>query len=324
MKLALALAFASLIVVPSLRGADYPTHTLKSEHLQLKIYLPDSENGFYRGTRFDGSGVFTVEFGGHKLFGPWKDKHDPKNNDDIVGPCEEFGSGFSSPLNYKEAEVGGRFLKIGVGELEKPKEEKYRFFNNYKIAKAGEWKIEKSEGKITFAQSIKTDFGYAYTYTKILLLDGKELRILHVLENTCDKPISTDCYNHNFFNVDGDGVGKNYRLDLPFEPKDTKVDKGSNPAAKWVGKSLTFTDPLDKGQIYFELGGFDPKPGSKDAGVTMKHLPSGVSVRATGDRPPSRFNVWGIGSTLCPEPFVQLDIEPGKKAVWSWKYEFAK
>jgi len=304
----------------AMRAEDYPAHTLKSDELTVKVYLPDAKTGFYRGARFDWSGVFGVDFGKHKIFGPWKDKHDPKNNDDIVGPCEEFGSGFSSPLNYKEAKVGERFLKIGVGELEKQKEDKYRFFHNYKIAKAGEWTTEKSDAKISFAQTIKTDFGYAYKYTKILLLDGATLRIQHVLENTGDKAIGTDCYNHNFFNVNGDHVGKNYRLDFPFEPKDSKIEKDSNPVAKWSGKSLTFTDTLEKGQIYHELGGFEGKP----AGVTMKHLPSGVSVRVTGDHPASRYNVWGIKTVICPEPFIQLDIAPGKRAVWGWKYEFLK
>ena len=324
MKRIVSLAFGLLISMSALRADEYPSHVLKSDPLTVKVYLPDAQKGFYRGTRFDWAGVFTVEFGKHKIFGPWKDKHDPANNDDIVGPCEEFGSGFSGPLNYKEAKVGERFLKIGVGTLEKPKEEKYRFFNNYKIAETGAWKVDTADGKITLEQSIKTDFGYGYKYSKTILLNGVELRILHVLENTGTKAIVTDCYNHNFFNVDGDAIGKNYRLDFPFEPKDISTEKNSKPEAKWSQKSLTFSDDLDKGQIYFELGGFDAKPGSQDAAVTMKHLPSGVSVRATGDKPPSRFNVWGIKTTLCPEPFVQLDIEPGKKAVWSWKYEFKK
>ena len=134
----IALAIAIVALASPVAAADYPTHTLKSEHLSVKVYQPDAEKGFYRGTRFDWSGVFSVEFEKHKLFGPWKGTHDPANNDDIVGPCEEFGSGFTGPLNYKDAKVGERFLKIGVGELEKPKEEKYQFFRNYKIAKAGE------------------------------------------------------------------------------------------------------------------------------------------------------------------------------------------
>src|SRR4029079_562375 len=113
---------------------DYPHVVLKNDKLKFTVYEPDAAKGFYRGTRFDHAGVFgNVEFAGHKIFGPWKDKHDPANHDDIIGPCEEFG--LQSPLGYDDAKVGGTFLKIGVGELEKPKEEKYSFANKYKVVK---------------------------------------------------------------------------------------------------------------------------------------------------------------------------------------------
>ena len=49
-------------------------------------------------------------------------------------------SAYESPLGYDDAKVGGTFLKIGVGELEKPKEEKYSFANKYKVVKPLEWK----------------------------------------------------------------------------------------------------------------------------------------------------------------------------------------
>src|SRR5947208_10968522 len=115
-------------------AADYPHVYLKNDKLRVKVYLPDTEKGFYRGTRFDWAGVLgEVEFSGHKVFGPWKDTHDPTNHDDIIGPCEEFGN--QSPLGYAEAKPGGTFLKIGVGELEKSKEEKYGFARKYKIVK---------------------------------------------------------------------------------------------------------------------------------------------------------------------------------------------
>src|SRR5579883_1184498 len=72
----------------------------------------------------------------HKLFGPWKDTHDPTNHDDIIGLAPEFGQ--VNPLGYDDAKVGGTFLKIGVGELEKPKEEKYSFATKYKVVKLAE------------------------------------------------------------------------------------------------------------------------------------------------------------------------------------------
>src|SRR3984957_12161893 len=106
---------------PHLHAEDYPHVVIKGDKLKFTLYEADATKGFYRGTRFDHAGVFGhMEFAGHKIFGPWKDTHDPTNHDDIVGPCDEFG--IDSPLGYDDAKVGGTFLKIGVGELEKPKE----------------------------------------------------------------------------------------------------------------------------------------------------------------------------------------------------------
>jgi hypothetical protein len=319
MPRSLSLIVLALAVTPLL-AADYPTHTMKSDALTLTVYLPDAEKGFYRGTRFDWSGVFGVQFGKHKLFGPWKDKHDPTNNDDIVGPCEEFG--MTSPLGYDAAKPGETFVKIGVGELEKAKDEKYNFFGKYKIVKPGEWKVTTTDSKVTFEQTLTAASGYGYKYTKIVAVQNAEVRIQHVLENTGKLAIATDCYNHNFFNVDGDAVGKNYELEFGFEPKADATKERWNELVKLNGKTLSLTGPLDKGSIFAEVGGFGPQ--AKDNRVTMRHTPSGVSVRATGDKPLKKFNVWGIGSTLCPEPYVALELEPGKRAVWSWTYEFSK
>jgi hypothetical protein len=320
MRRPLSLLVALLITCPLL-AADYPTHTIKSDQLTLTVYLPDAEKGFYRGTRFDWSGVFGVQFGKHKLFGPWKGTHDPANNDDIVGPCEEFGN--SSPLGYETAKPGETFVKIGVGELEKAKDEKYNFFGKYKIVKPGEWKVAMADSKVTFEQSLTAASGYGYKYTKIVAVQDAEVRIQHVLENTGKLAINTDCYNHNFFNVDADPVGKNYTLEFGFEPKADAPKERWKELVKLDGKTLSLTGPLDKGSIFAEVGGHGTTD-SKENRVTMKHAPSGVSVRVTGDKPLKKVNVWGIGSTICPEPYVALDIAPGKRAVWSWTYEFSK
>ena len=56
----------------SVRAEDYPHVYLKNEKLRVKVYLPDAEKGFYRGTRFDWAGVLgEVEFAGHKVFTLW-------------------------------------------------------------------------------------------------------------------------------------------------------------------------------------------------------------------------------------------------------------
>src|SRR5262249_15833510 len=103
---------AGLLAAGPARTDHYPKTVLKNEDLTLTVYLPDAEKGFYRGNRFDWAGVVgNIEFRGHRLFGPWKDSHDPTHHDDIIGPVEDSG-----PIGYAEAKEGEPFFKIGIGE----------------------------------------------------------------------------------------------------------------------------------------------------------------------------------------------------------------
>src|SRR6516162_2458988 len=71
---------------------DYAATTLQSSRLKVILYLPDAQKGYYRGTRFDWSGLISkVEFGRHSFFCEFKQEHDPLNHDDICGTAEEFG-----------------------------------------------------------------------------------------------------------------------------------------------------------------------------------------------------------------------------------------
>jgi hypothetical protein len=44
-------------------AADPPKAEIKNQHIRAKLYLPDAKDGFYRGTRFDWSGViYSLEY----------------------------------------------------------------------------------------------------------------------------------------------------------------------------------------------------------------------------------------------------------------------
>ncbi|MBA4067863.1 MAG: hypothetical protein C0501_30015 [Isosphaera sp.] len=301
---------------------DYPHVYLTNDKLKVKVYLPDAEKGFYRGTRFDHAGVFgEVEFAGHKLFGPWKEKHDPTNHDDIIGPAEEFG--MQEPLGYSEAKVGGTFLKIGVGELEKPKEEKYHFANRYKVVKPAAWKrVDAINNGVIWEAEQKAN-GFGYRYVKIVFVTGASLTVVHGVRNTGDKPITTDFYNHNFFNVDGDGVGPNYSIAFPFEvgAKDQKGKFGDLVELK--GKELRFKDKLTDGFVMAGMTGFDPK--RDDRGFNLRHGPSRITVGVRTGYPLAKLNVWGVKTTICPEPFLLIEnLKPGEWREWMTSYEFTR
>ena len=96
----------------------FPMLELANDELTMGLYLPDAEKGYYRGTRFDWSGIIErVEYKGHRFYGAWRFPHDPTGHDFVSGPAEEFG--MDNPSGFDEVEAGGSFVKVGVGLLQK-------------------------------------------------------------------------------------------------------------------------------------------------------------------------------------------------------------
>ncbi len=331
------LSLISFLILGSATGfaADYPKIELSTKQLKLTLYPPDAEKGFYRGSRFCWGGVLgDVEIGGHKLFHAWKDRHDPKNHDDIIGPVVEFGQ--DMPLGYDDAKVGETFVKVGVGELVKPDEKKYLFHTNYKVQNTGIWKVqpgrkaEKYTDSAEMRQTLVTKTGYSYhLYIKVWVFDTDRdacMNVEYELINIGTKKIVTDVYNHNFFNVDRKPIGPDYSLHFGELVEGTKTSKFEN--AKFVGRKLEFPKPLDKGQIIGEVITTEEKtPAPYQYSMHYnKDKKEAVRVEVVDIWPEKterkKFQVWSIGSVLCPEPFYKVEIEPGDSLKWSAAYGF--
>ena len=329
MRRLFAVSVVLLLAGPAV-AEDYPHVFLKSKSLKAKLYLPDAEKGFYRGTRFVRAGVLgEIEFAGHKLFGPWKEKHDPTNHDDIIGFAPEFGQ--QKTLGYDAAAVGETFLKIGVGELEKPKEAQYSFATKYKIVKPAEWKEFIREGsddslrRIGWLTSGESPSGLKYQLQMTIQLTESRgvptLRMSYQLKNIGRGQISTDFYQHNFFNVDGDPIGPNYALEFPFTPKPQTPRGRFEELVAVEGKDLRFKDKVVEGFVMAGVTGFIPAT-ARDKQVVMKHTPSGARVLCAWDYGTQKINVWGMKTTIRPEPFTQVIVEPRQTKRWSVLYRF--
>lgn len=200
------------------KSTEYPAITIANNQIKLHIYLPDAEKGYYRGARFDWSGMISrIEYKGHTFFGEWRKPHNPTNHDDSVGPCEEFG--MQEPLDYAQVRPGETFIKIGIGHLEKVKEKEYFFAKPYKIVKPGEWTVENGDDWIEFEQNLQDERGWGYLYTKRIQIEKEKpfFTIHHTLKNTGIKVIETNYYNHNFVMIDELPIGTNYKLRFSFD-----------------------------------------------------------------------------------------------------------
>ena len=296
---------------------DFPNAEIGNGLIQAKLYLPDPVKGYYRATRFDWSGViYSLQYKGHEYFGQWVAKPDPLLHESITGPAESFDVG----LGYAEANPGGTFIRLGVGVVQKPEEASYSQFRTYKILNPGKWKVRKGKDWIEFSQTLQDKTGYAYVYTKrISLIRGKpELVISHTLKNTGSKVIETMQFNHNFFMIDHLPSGPGITVRFPFELRVVRDFRGFLEAR---GRELVFLKGFEGQQSTQSLlEGFGPT--AKDYQFAIENQNAGAGARVTGDRPIARLNFWTRKETVCPEPYVQMRIPPGKAEKWELRYEF--
>jgi hypothetical protein len=317
---AMRILFLLPLAAAALFAADPPQSSISNGLVEVKVFLPDPMDGYYRGTRFDWSGqISSLTYRGHNWFGQWNEKADPLLHDSIMGPVEDFrtrGAG----LGFDEAKAGGNFVRIGVGVVRRPDDAAYQAFHTYEIVDPGYWKVNRSADAIAFTHTLTGPNGYAYVYRKTLrLAKGKPtLTILHWLRNTGEKTIETSQYNHNFFVMDGQPTGPDTSVTFRFAPRAARDLKG---LAEVAGKQIVYKKELAKGEsVFTEIEGFGKS--KHDYDVRLENRKAGTGVRITGDRPIAKMNYWSIRSTVCPEPYIDLKVEPGRETTWAYTYEF--
>jgi hypothetical protein len=299
----------------------FPQAEITNGQVRVKLYLPDAEAGYYRGTRFDWSGVISsLSTAHHEYFGQWFPRYDPQLHDSITGPVEEFLYN-ESALGYESAKAGETFVRIGVGLLRRPAgEERFNRFGYYEIVDGGHRSVRQGPGWIEFTQELATPIGYAYRYTKTLRLapGAAQLTIEHTLHNTGTKPIRTSQYNHNFFVIDQKATEPAASVRFPFPLVATQKFEGG--AAEVHGGEIVYLKELVPEQSVFAE--FQGSPNAADYDIRLEQREAGAGVRIRGSRPISKIVYWSIRSTFCPEAYVELDVAPGQTAEWHYEYDF--
>jgi len=303
--------FVLLLLPAASLAADPPQAEISSARLRARLYLPDTERGYYRATRFDWSGVIaSLDSKGHSYFGQWFPRYDPKLHDSITGPVESFMA-----IGYDAASAGGRFLRIGVGWLKKPDEAKVNDFRTYEILDSGKWSVRSGPDWVEFTQ----DLPGTYVYRKTVRLVDNRLMIEHTLKNTGAAPLDTEVFNHNFFMLDQQPTTADIVVRFPFAPQPESAWHGSEGELR--GNEIVYTRELPQGaSVSGWLKGFSSRIADYDFAVENRK--TGARVRQVGDRPISRINFWSIRTTVCPEAYVRIHADPGKEDSWRITYTF--
>lgn len=233
-----------------------------------------------------------------------------------MGPVEAF-----TPIGYDEAKAGDGFLIIGIGIVSKLEDRPYSIVPEYPLVNAGEWKVKTKSSQVEFIHKLNDD-AYAYEYKKTVeLIKGEpEMVLSHSLKNTGKQTIETDVYNHNFFVIDNQTIGKDYVVTFPF---DLGSNGGGNLTIGELNKNqIIYNKDLASGEnLYFPaLQGYSNQ--SSDYDIRIENRKTGAGVRITSDQPLSKLAFWSAEKTLCPEPFTQIIVKPGKTFKWKIKYQF--
>jgi hypothetical protein len=315
--------FIALVVLPVFvaSGADFPHAEISNREIHAKLLLPNADTGYYRGSRFDWSGVIeSLTYKGHNYFGKWFARYSPTQHDAIMGPVEEFRSE-DGALGYNDTKPGDYFMKIGVGILQKPDDGKYNFARPYRIVTLGKRVVRPEADRVVFLHELSDGNGYSYTYQKTVRLarNKPELILEHSLKNTGRRVIDTSVYDHDFFMLDGEPTGPNIRVRFAFRPK---AETDFNDKAEWRGNELVYKRELaPRGDsVASWLTGFGLT--AKDNDFVVEDTKTGAAVRQTGNQPLSQLNFWSIHTTVCPEAYIHMRIEPGRTFKWKIVYQF--
>ena len=314
---------------------DVPQAEITNGELRATLYLPDAQRGYYRGTRFDWSGVVAaLEYKGHNYYGPWYDRIDPRVNDfeyhgaeivastcsGIPGPVEEFTTNHTA-LGFDEAAVGGTFIKIGVGVLRKDSPH-YDYVKQYEILDLGKWQVKTHHDSATFTQELTdpaTGYGYIYHKTVRLVAGKPEMVIEHTLKNTGRRAIHSQVYNHNFLVLDHQPPGPDFSLTLPFQihsPHPPHKD-----LAEIRGNQVVYLKALSNHDVVSTpLLGYSDNPQDNEIRIENRRVGAGMLIR--GNRPLAHLNLWSIRSVLAVEPFVAMSIDPGNEFTWEVTYQY--
>src|SRR3984885_14351754 len=299
---------------PPVAASVPPQAEIANSLIKAKLYLPDPANGFYRGTRFDWSGIVgDLEYAGHSYYGDWFTQTDPKISDfiyqgsDIVagpcsaitGPVEEF-----SVQGYEQAKPGETFLKIGVGVLRKPDEAPYTQYRLYEIVNGGKWSVKKSKDAVEFTQELHDETsGYGYVYHKKLSLVGgrAEMMIEHSFKNTGKRPINSEVYDHNFLVLDKRPTEAGITISFPFTI--TNESLANKELAKFRKNQIVFLKTLTGQETgATEIEGFSNSP--DDYNIRIENPAAKAGMTISGDRPLAQMSLWSIRSVLAADPFI--------------------
>ena len=289
--------------------------SLSSDRLGVEIVLPGQEPNTTN--RFDRAGFITqVTLDG-------KYKFCTREPDNLTHPCSGgigLCSEYQTDAPAREAQIGARFIKPGIGLLTKTEVRDYIFHKRYQ-AELFPISWEQHLESVTFVTEPIPCQGFALLLTKQIKVDGSILTMTMNASNVGAREIDLVEYCHNFVTIDRLPIGPAYRLDLhKIANQDGKLSPEVNGTFTGSGSGYSFT-------------GYNPRAAMvhvKPADILpdvpfyweLSHANSLARIRETDSFIPDEVAVWSIDHIISPEVFHHLALKPGASETWSRFWSF--
>ena len=292
--------------------------------LCVTVMLPHEQTGYYRGCRFDWSGmVSSVRYLGHTFIEQPFSDHCPEEPRHGIGTAEEFRAcapGVCDALGYPEAGQGDGFLKIGVGILKKGADQAYDMTKKYEFLQANQWRVDVAERSVEFRQDFQLNVRHGYRYAKTVAVDSDRpvLEILHALENTGSELLHINHYCHNFFLLDNQPVGPHYRVLFPFRPR---LCNDRSKVFTVQNRMVMLNRDLSGSEMFGAcIDGFNPVAVRNS--FCVENSLTGVGVVMSADKPAVSIFLCAGRRFLSVEPQIEVLIPSGHQFEWTNRYQF--
>jgi hypothetical protein len=290
---------------------------LRSDRLKAEICEPGE--GRNRTVRFDRAAfVVSVELDGSHEFCA-------EEPDNLRHPCSG-GAGLCSEIQaeglWESTPVGARCPKFGVGFVEKPDGEPYRFFDISYDVEPFDIVWTADGGQAAFRTEARPCGGYALRQTKMVTLEGNSIAVGYEFQNVGKEPLLLSEYVHNFLTIDRHPIGPDYYLGFPTAAlQDGKRARRETATIRGVGKGFGYSGySSEAASIALEKDEIDP---GRPFSWHLTHSGSALGVSEEDSFIPDRVNVWTIDRIVSPEVFHRFALAPGEAHSYNRRWTFS-
>ncbi|HBG26282.1 MAG: hypothetical protein A2Y10_13340 [Planctomycetes bacterium GWF2_41_51] len=287
-------------------GNDNQIYDIGTNYFKIKIIVNSTHLEQQFGPRFDNTAYVDSVWVNGKSF--LREK---------TGLTDEFGINGIGVLNYDQAKPQETFIKIGVGELTKLKDENYRFSLKYPVVKKWPIEVTNNDTSLTIIQKSTLVNGYAYQYKKTYTIDpcNNLLTISYELQNIGSKKFEFGQYNHNWFNFNTD-ISNTYSMDLGFK---FAIENFNKKGYFTYDNGKLFPTSIINTPVYVSSDMSSPALANK---MILNCSLTGQQVTITGDFDVERTLFYAQQDAICPEVFVRRELGPEQITNWTRQYEF--